>query len=92
MQVRWYERRSAVPAALAASMHEREVVASSLLDTNLVGCLDSRATVVRASSYKEVRLDFRYRVWISNVSCLACMSGLLWTAAQQPYRPSATSK
>ena len=55
MQVRWYERRSAVPAALAASMHDREVVASSLLDTNLVGCLDSRATVVRASSYEEVR-------------------------------------
>ncbi|WIA14550.1 hypothetical protein OEZ85_003067 [Tetradesmus obliquus] len=53
IEVRWYERRSAVPAVLAASMHEREVVASSLLDTNLVGCLDSRATVVRASSYEE---------------------------------------
>jgi hypothetical protein len=55
MQVRWYERRSAVPAVLAAAMHDREVVASDLLDTNLVGCLDKRATVVRASSYEEVR-------------------------------------
>ncbi|KAF6265750.1 hypothetical protein COO60DRAFT_1623835 [Scenedesmus sp. NREL 46B-D3] len=54
IEVRWYEQRGAVPAALAAAMHEREVVASALQDTNLVGCLDKRATVVRAGSYEEL--------------------------------------
>ena len=35
-------------------MHELEVVESDLLDTNLVGCLDSKATIIQANSYEEV--------------------------------------
>jgi hypothetical protein len=76
LQVRWYERRSAVPAALGACMHDREVVASDLLDTNLVGCLDKRATVVRAGSYEEVgaalvcvRVCWGVRCWHCRCCC-----------------------
>jgi hypothetical protein len=35
-------------------MHDTEVVESDLIDTNLVGCLDSKATIITANSYDEV--------------------------------------
>jgi hypothetical protein len=53
-QVQWYERRANMPPALQRGMHEREVVEWLLTDTNLVGCLERRALVVRARSYEEV--------------------------------------
>lgn len=56
MQVQWFERRGSLPASVGASMHEAEVVESDLIDTNLVGCLDSRALILTANSYEEVRL------------------------------------
>lgn len=40
---------------MAANMHETEVVESDLVDTNLVGCLDSKALIISANSYEEVR-------------------------------------
>lgn len=54
LQVQWFERRGSLPAGVSASMHELEVVESDLLDTNLVGCLDSKATIIQANSYEEV--------------------------------------
>lgn len=37
-------------------MHDREVVESDLTDTNLVGCIDKKAVLVKARSYEEVRV------------------------------------
>lgn len=35
-------------------MHEREVVESDLIDSNLVGCLDHKALIIKANSYEQV--------------------------------------
>lgn len=61
LQVQWFERRGSLPPSVGATMHEAEVVESDLIDTNLVGCLDSKATIVTANSYDEVRL---YEWWL----------------------------
>ena len=45
-------------------MHEAEVVESDLVDTNLVGCLDSKALIVTANSYEEVRESSRSRLGV----------------------------
>lgn len=63
-QVQWFEPRASLPPAVAAGMHEQEVVESDLIDTNLVGCLDSKATIIQASSYEEVG--------VLPVLCTAC--------------------
>jgi len=39
-------------------MHDAEVVESDLVDTNLVGCLDSKALIITANSYEEVRVTW----------------------------------
>lgn len=54
-QVQWFERKCSLPASIASGMHDVEVVESDLVDTNLVGCLDSKALIVTANSYEEVR-------------------------------------
>lgn len=53
-QVQWYERRANMPAHLQEGMHDREVVEWLQTDTNLVGCIERKATVVKARSYEEV--------------------------------------
>lgn len=54
LQVQWFERRGSVPPALGAMMSEHEVVESDLCDTNLVGCIDKKAVIVRANNYTQV--------------------------------------
>lgn len=54
LQVQWFERRSSVPPGVGALMSEAEVVESDLRCTNLVGCIDSKAVIVRADSYTQV--------------------------------------
>jgi hypothetical protein len=44
-----------MPPALQEGMHEREVVEWLQTDTNLVGCIERKARVVKARSYEEVR-------------------------------------
>ncbi|KAI8470082.1 MAG: hypothetical protein J3K34DRAFT_521647 [Monoraphidium minutum] len=51
--VRWYERKTNMPAAFQENMHDRELVESLQSDTNLVGCIDHRAVVVHGASYEE---------------------------------------
>eukprot|EP00879_Flechtneria_rotunda_P001503 GHRR01001660.1.p1 GENE.GHRR01001660.1~~GHRR01001660.1.p1 ORF type:complete len:1310 (+),score=607.85 GHRR01001660.1:230-4159(+) len=67
IEVQWFERRAALPPAVASTMHELEVVESDLTDANLVGCLERKATVVLASSYSEalqqVPVHQRSRDW-----------------------------
>jgi hypothetical protein len=66
LQVQWFERRGSLPASVGGSMHEAEVVESDLVDTNLVGCLDSKALILRANSYEEVCAlgGLKGRVWL----------------------------
>jgi hypothetical protein len=44
-----------MPANLQEGMHEREVAEWLQTDTNLVGCIERKACVIRAASYEEVR-------------------------------------
>ncbi|KAI8470406.1 MAG: hypothetical protein J3K34DRAFT_458897 [Monoraphidium minutum] len=53
VEVQWYERRANMPPALQEGMHEREVVEWLQTDTNLVGCIERRANVIKAHSYEE---------------------------------------
>ncbi|KIY94336.1 hypothetical protein MNEG_13627 [Monoraphidium neglectum] len=53
VEVQWYERRNNMPPALQEGMHEREVVEWLQTDTNLVGCIERKARVVKARSYEE---------------------------------------
>jgi hypothetical protein len=43
-----------MPPALQEGMHEREVVEWLQTDTNLVGCIERKARVVKARSYGDV--------------------------------------
>lgn len=63
-QVQWFERRGSLPASVSASMHEAEVVESDLVDTNLVGCLDSKALIITADTYEEVRAGRGVCLWL----------------------------
>ena len=42
-----------MPAHLQEGMHDREVVEWLQTDTNLVGCIERKARVVKAASYDE---------------------------------------
>ncbi|GBF97254.1 hypothetical protein Rsub_09945 [Raphidocelis subcapitata] len=53
IEVQWYERRANMPAHLQEGMHEREVAEWLQTDTNLVGCIERKARVLRARSYEE---------------------------------------
>jgi hypothetical protein len=53
IEVQWYERRANMPPHLQEGMHEREVVESLQTDTNLVGCIERKARVIRARSHEE---------------------------------------
>ena len=55
LQVQWFERSAALPPAISEDMHEREVAETAQTDCNLVGCIDSRAHVVKADTYEQVR-------------------------------------
>ncbi len=48
-----------MPAHLQAGMHDREVVEWLQTDTNLVGCIERKARVIKARSYEEVRAHLR---------------------------------
>ena len=53
IEVQWYERRANMPAQLQEGMHEREVAEWLQTDTNLVGCIERKARVLRARSYED---------------------------------------
>jgi hypothetical protein len=44
-----------MPPHLQEGMHDREVAEWLQTDTNLVGCIERKARVVKAASYEEVR-------------------------------------
>ncbi|GBF98497.1 GATA type zinc finger transcription factor family [Raphidocelis subcapitata] len=53
IEVQWYERRANMPAHLQEGMHDREVVEWLQTDTNLVGCIERKARVIRARGHDE---------------------------------------
>ena len=54
VQVQWYERRANMPAHLQEGMHDREVAEWLQTDTNLVGCIERKARVIKADSFEQV--------------------------------------
>ena len=52
-QVQWYERRANMPAHLQEGMHDREVAEWLQTDTNLVGCIERKARILKADSYEQ---------------------------------------
>jgi hypothetical protein len=95
-QVQWYERRANMPANLQEGMHDREVVEWLQTDTNLVGCIERKARVVKARSYEEVRGGFGTCGGVANggrsrrllqPKCDCNCSASMFDAA--PFRPHA---
>ena len=55
-QVSWLERRIHVdPVAKGSSHVEQEVVELEETDVNPIGCISGKCTVLKASSWEEVR-------------------------------------
>lgn len=77
--MQWFERSSSLPPELACGMHEREVAESNLTDANLVGCIDSKAMVVKADTYEQV--GALVLVWVVACVCGEGMVSVIHTAA-----------
>jgi hypothetical protein len=102
LQVQWYERRANMPAHLQEGMHDREVAEWLQTDTNLVGCIERKARVVKAPSYEKVRLLARstLRGWegarlLSDGDCTGCWACGVFASCvllQRPWIAPATRR
>lgn len=55
LQVKWFERRTKLEPELSGLVDkEREVVELEDVDTNAIGCISGKCTVLKSSSYSAV--------------------------------------